>query len=226
VQAVGGCDCYGPNMRIAELVGRHREVYHLAADGAWPAIQKHGLWSTEAIARDLPPDQAAALRGHRPEIVEVDHPVLGRIVVRDQKLINMATLEKALPSLMSADDWLGILNRRVFFFPTDEAVERLRSSRAYKDGTHTVLIVDTESLLSAHRHRVELASINTGSATGGRTPGKRARDTFQPIERFGVERPAELRELSVLDRVTDIADHVIRVERRHGDGTREVLFER
>jgi hypothetical protein len=213
-------------MRISELIGRHPELFHIAADGAWPTIRRHGLWSTEAIARDLPEDLAAAIRAHRPEIVEVDHPVLGRIMIRDQKPINMSTLARSLPSLISADDWLSILNRRVFFFPTDEAVERLRTSRSYRDATHTVLTIDTESLLAAHRHRVELTSMNTGAAPGGRTPGKRARDTFQPIERFGVERHVELSELSVLDKVEDVAEHVTRVERRHSDGTREVLLER
>jgi transposase len=93
---------------------------------------------------------------------------------------------------------------------------------AYRDVAQTVLTVDTQSLVAAHRGRVWLSPMNSGSTI--QNPLPRGIDTFKRIEEFPfweratTRRPAaNVVELLVEESVPDIEDHVLAVHRCRND---------
>jgi hypothetical protein len=164
--------------RFAEL---HPRLYHMAADGAWAAIQEYGLLSATAILDMAGLDAAARIpleRQRRMDSVAVD--VDGhRFVLRDQKPLNEAKLEACLTD-MTVPEWIQMLNRKVFFWPTESRCRDLIGARAYRDQWHTVIEVDTAGLLE--RHEVRLSPINAGAVLY--SPPHRGSHTFTSIADF------------------------------------------
>jgi hypothetical protein len=209
---------------IAEL---HPRLYHMASDGAWPSIRRHGLLSTSAlldlfeISRDL---REALETKHRPETVEIHHPIHGTASIRDQKPMSDASLARALAGTgLAPADWYRLLNQRVFFWTTEERLGRMLAAAPYRELNHTLLTVDTRLLLERHQERVTLSPINSGATRPMAAP--RSPTTFQPIESFPYERyrisrgrRAAIVELAVAGSVSDIANLVVDARRlRYGD---------
>jgi hypothetical protein len=210
-----------------DLIRLYPELYHVAADGAWPSIQRHGLLSTAALVtrwgvRQGAP-QAAILTRRRGDDLELTHPQYGAAVIRHQKAMHEPSLAAALEDLSPAE-WYTLLNERVFFFLQKARLNELLSARSYRDDAHTVITVDTRSLLAAHEDDIELTRVNTGFAQRF-SAEPRGRDSLQPIDEFthparshASTKVTDVAELAVLRGVRDIAKHVTRVERVR-DGT-------
>jgi hypothetical protein len=151
---------------------------------AWPMIQKHGLLSVTGLLDLLAIDSRLRERlesQHRPHGTQLRDPEGGIVVVRDQKPLSVKRLQTCLTD-MTVSDWLRLLNRKVFFWPTERRVSDLLKARAYRDRRHLVLVIDTASLLATHQQRVTLSTINTG-ATIFDAPA-RGSETMVPIEVF------------------------------------------
>lgn len=217
-------------MRTSDLTRLYPEMYHMAADGSWPSIARHGLLSTAALV-DLweitsPDLRDSLLRQRRPEQVPIEHPEHGVAIVRDHKPIREAALAGALID-MTPEQWIEVLNERVFFFVQRMRLESLLG--AYRREAQIVITVDTASLVAAHEDRVELCRINSGFAQP-HNKAPRNRQSFLPIaeyphrdRRTPSPQGIDLAELTVLGGVPDIADHVIRVERVFGGEVLERL---
>src|SRR5690606_19027857 len=154
------------------------------------------------------------VRQHRPECVELRHDTFGKVVVRDQKPMSDAGLLRCLDNGLTPPDWYELLNRRVFFWPTEKRLHRMMCARAYKSDTHAVIVVDTASLLDAHFNNVLLSKMNSGCTVP--FPHARGSKTFLPP----TEHPFESRlkasgegfaELLVEYAVPDIVDHTVEV---------------
>ena len=222
-------------MDVAELIARYPRLYHMAEDGSWADIKTHGLLSTKALL-DLfqvsPDKREAAYSRHRPESTVITHPVYGRAVIRDQKPMDDRGLHRALQDSLTPREWYELLNDRVFFWLTEERLTRLLSARAYRDRTHTVLTVDTTTLVSAYKDQITLSPINSGCTKP--MPQPRGRDTFQRITDYPFAfmlakrgaRNDPIVELAVNYNVPDVADHVVRVDRRRGVTIIERLYDR
>ena len=214
-------------MQSKELIRLYPELYHVAADGAWPSIERHGLLSTSALitrwgVRQGAP-QAAILTKRRGESIELSHPDYGTAVIRHQKAIHESSLEAALADLTPAE-WYALLNDRVFFFLQKTRLNELLSARLYRDDAHTVITVDTRSLIGAHEDDIELTTVNTGFMQRFNAE-QRGRDSLQSIAEFAhpvraraSTKVTDVAELAVRHRVRDITTHVKRVERVR-DGT-------
>src|SRR5690349_2502787 len=117
----------------------------MAEEGSWPNIQLHGLLSTSALL-DLyaitGSDRAAAESRHRPENIALADGTLPQAIIRDQKPLNMARLEGCLTD-MTPTEWLRHLNRRVFFWTSENRLLRLLNAKPYKCLAHDVLTVET-----------------------------------------------------------------------------------
>lgn len=216
-------------MTEAELVAAHPQLWHMAEDGAWPSIQRHGLLSTTALldlygvggearetleARRRPAPAALAAAG------------LPGAVVRDQGPLSEAKLAACLDDGLSPADWLRLLNRRVFFWLKRRRLDELLAGRAYRNRPHTVLTVDTASLLAAHGSRVTLSPINSGATVYDAK--RRGLSTFRSVADYPLRekgRRKAIAELTVEHSVPDIADHVVAVHRAAGGGF-ELLWER
>jgi hypothetical protein len=211
-------------MTPEELTDRFPRLYHMAEDGSWPSIAARGLLSTSALL-DLYGIEGAERdtieRQRRRDKVRLDDPILGPVIIRDQKPLPESRLATCLEDGLTPADWYSTLNGRVFFWLTETRLETLLAARAYRSEPQTVLIVDTAEVIARYASEVELSPINSGAVMPIARP--RGRSTFLPIKEY--ERP-NVAELCVLRAIPDIAELVIRVERRSPTGDRTVLFAR
>ena len=221
----------GIGIEPEELAERYPRLFHMAAAGSWSSIARHGLLGASALL-DL-----FRISGERREEIESRHrpesvPICGgRAVVRDQKPMNEAGLRKCLRDGLTPREWYRMLNSKVFFWETRERLEKMLRARAYKNMWHTVLVVDTESLLADCRDRVTLSPINSGSTLF--RPPPRGRDTFlppgeYPFRRRRRERGASdaIAELAVDRSVPDIRKHVLLVEERKAGAPPKLVWRR
>jgi hypothetical protein len=206
-------------MDEATFLARYPRVWHLAHGDAWPGLRRHGLLSAQRLVElfERGDDADPLLGQRRPDPVVLEHPVHGSAILRDQHPLNAAKLQRALQDGMEVEEWLRLLNRLVFFFPSRQALDVLAS--AYADQPQLVLTLNTRSLVAEYGVWVKLASINTGSVLYN--PAKRGRDTFLSIARHDPKRP--VKEIAVHDGVPDLVRHLITVERRLPDGTTETI---
>ena len=211
---------------LAELIRDCPTLYHMAERGSWPSIRQHGLLSTSALL-DLygvqGPERDAIEGRRRPEGVPIEHPALGRIIIRDQKPMDDAGLRKCLLDGLSPEDWYRLLNRRVFFWLTRSRLDRLLNARPYRNLEHDVLELDTAPLVAAYQNAITFSPINSGATRP--FPAPRGRATFQSIADYPYaqwrskrSRGGRVVELAVDYGITDIARFVRRVTTMRSDG--------
>lgn len=206
-------------------------LYHMAEDGSWPSIQQHGLLSTESLVTlfEVPADRREALLTmRRPNLVQISHPKLGTAVIRDQKPLSERKLEQCLTGV-SVQDWLRLLNSKVFFWLQEVRLTRLLGAAAYRGVPHTVITVDTASLIAKYRSTIELSRINSGSTVYA--AASRGSNTFLPISDYPHpprKRPAaagsDVAELAVDTGIPDISEYVVAVDRRVGPNIEEMIW--
>ena len=203
------------------IAERYPVLYHMAEAGSWPSVHDRGLLSTSALL-DLfevtgPERDSIELR-RRPESVLIEHPTHGTAWIRDNKPINETVLRRTLVG-MTEEEWYRTLNGRVFFWLSEDRLDRLRRAPPYAPRLHDILTIDTAALLDRHGDRVELAHLNSG-AVHPAADYPRGAGTFRPIalyrwqERLGVAPSEPIVELTVLYAVPDIRDLVVDVTTR------------
>jgi hypothetical protein len=195
----------------------------MAEDGSCPSIQAHGLLSTSALMDryGLAGAEREALEGrHRPETTRISRLGLPDAYVRDQKPMSDKALRRCLAPGIEPADWYRILNDKAFFWLSKKRLWRLLKGRAYRSQPQTVLTLRTEGIVEAHRDRILLSPINSGSTI--MNPRARGHDTFMRIADFPfAERKAtralenNVVELTVSGGVPDVANHVLAVHRVH-----------
>lgn len=220
-------------MNEADLIANFPRLWHMAEDKSFDSIVESGLLSTSALLDlyEVKGDERRVLeKQRRPESVLLEKEGLHSAIVRDQKPMTASALEKCLQDGLTAEEWFEILNARTFFWVSRNRLRRLLGARAYRDRPQTVLTLDTKSLVEAHRDKIELSPLNSGSTIY--RPAPRGRDTFLPIADYPFEtwqkkRPTEnsVVELVVREGVPDILKHLIAAHRVH-DGKKEELWRR
>jgi hypothetical protein len=223
-----------PTVNAADLGRLYPTLHHMAEGGSWPRIQQVGLRTTTQLVDECGPDPAARheiLGQRRAKSYTLTHPVIGAVTIRDQQPLGLHNLTPALTD-MTVEQWLGLLNDRVFLWAHPSRLAKLLEARLYRDSVHDVLVLDTARLVDAHRDRIRLAGMNTGSTMFPNAP-KRGSDTFQTIDSFpfderrraGKALAYNVVEVCVLDGLHDVTDFVVRVERRRGAAVLETLYE-
>lgn len=200
----------------------------MAADGAWPSIEKHGLLSTASLVErwEVESDlvRSTILDRPREDSTVIESVALGPATIRDQKAIHEPSLASSLIG-MTVPEWLAMLNERVFFFVHATQLATLMRSRSYIKDAHTVLTIDTRRFVEAHENEIEITQMNSGFSQRHNAK-RRGRATFVPLREFTHalrdisqrKTPWDISELCVRGAVQDIRDHVIRVERvRNGE---------
>lgn len=221
----------GIGIEPEELAERYPRLFHMAAAGSWSSIARHGLLGTSALLdlfRISGERREKIESRHRPESVSICG---GRAVARDQKPMSDAGLYKCLRDGLTPREWYRLLNSKVFFWVTRERLEKMLNARAYRQKWHTVLVVDTKSLLAECLERVTLSPINSGSTLF--EPPLRGRDTFLPPDRYPFQRRRKERgasdaiaELAVDRSVPDIRKHVLLVEERKAGTPPKLVWRR
>ncbi len=208
-------------MTEEELVATYPRLWHMAHDGAWPALREHGLMSAAALVDAYGGGEAereVLLRTRRPQSVPLGLQGMPGAVLRDQKPMSDAALAKCLRGGVTPAQWYELLNSRSFFWLSRERIWRLLRARAYRGRPQTVLTMDARGLVARHRNRIWLSPINSGSTLF--SPQPRGLDTFSRIGDFPFRERANGRrvednvvELLVEHSVPDLADHVLAVHR-------------
>ncbi len=209
----------------AELIARYPRLWHMAHDGAWPAIREHGLMSATALL------DAYGVQGplryelgscRRPESVPLEIAARPKAVLRDQKPMSDGALLGCLQDGLTPKDWYELLNSRTFFWLSRQRIWTLLSARAYRDVRQTVLTLDTAKLVAAHRERIWLSPINSGATLFN--PQPRGNKTFRRIADFPYAERSKTRidannvvELVVDHSVPDVADFVLAVHSVQND---------
>ena len=156
-----------PPLTPEYIAKRWPRLFHLAEEGSWDSIRRHGLRSTTALL-DLYEVEGAKRQpiesARRPESVKIEHPVHGVAWIRDNKPINETVLRRTLGG-MSEADWYRTLNRRVFFWLEKARLDSLRN--AYRDRRHDLLVLSTAKLLDRYAEVVELSHLNSGAVHPG-----------------------------------------------------------
>ncbi len=223
------------------LAKRYPLLFHMAELGSWPSIQKYGLRSTSALLDmyEIHHSARATIECyHRPKSVQISHPNFGRAVIRDQKpmsekhlLLQLANNRgPVLRDGLTPSDWYRILNSKVFFWLNRERLKTLLRARAYRTRRHTILAVDTKSLLASHLNRVFLSPINSGNTHP--YPQPRGLSTFLSPREYPFEmwrqkrrlRGEPIVELAVEHSVPDIRHQVVRVEEDGADRPPELIW--
>lgn len=211
------------------LVQLYPRLYHMAHEGAWPSIERHGLLSTTALldlfgVNGARREQLESSRRSKSE--EINHPTHGRALLRDQIPLNETKLLKALQDDLTPPEWYRLLNRKVFFWGPESRLGILRSAREYGADRQTIIVVDAAQLLARHAHRVLLCHMNSGTTQPMAFP--RGLRTFLPIEEYPVaERrkkygiKSAVAEVTVDYAVPDLREFVVEAYETGGGRTRQ-----
>jgi hypothetical protein len=208
-----------------QLLFNYPRLWHMAHEGSWDAIREHGLMSARALLDHYAVTGAArdALESaRRPESVPLARDGLPGAVIRDQKPMNDVALARCLTDGLRPADWYRLLNSRTFFWLSRRRIWSLLKARAYRNLPQTVLTIDTASIIAAHRHRIWLSPMNSGSTLFNALP--RGSATFQRITDFPFDVRRQTRslhanvvELVIEHSVRDVANHVLAVHEVLGD---------
>ncbi len=206
-----------PALSPEDLAARHPRLYHLTEPGALPGIMRHGLLPTQRLLKlfEVPEtDRRAIERQRRPASIALTHPVHGRARITDNLPLSMTALAACLDDGLAPEDWLRILNERVFFWADEKGLATLSGARLNRTREREVLVLDTLSVARRFRGRMELSAINSGATI--RRAARRGLSTFVPLERHSYEMWRRLRggrdrvrEVTVVGGVLDVADHLI-----------------
>lgn len=217
-----------------DLIANYPRAFHMAETGTWESIKEHGLLSAYALLDLFEIDgegRKRILEQHRPESVTINHPTHGSAVIRDQKPMRDSALRKCLDNGITPKEWYKTLNRRAFFWVSEDRLNRLLGARAYRSKQHCILTVDTAELVRRHCDRITLCPINSGSTIY--VPQPRGANTFRSIADYPFDAWRSKRgvqnavvELVVDYSVPDLAEFVLRVEERSGHALVRRIFDR
>jgi hypothetical protein len=221
------------SMTIEQIIEFYPRLYHMANEGTWESIRERGLLSTTALLDlfGIQGEERHRIEScHRPVSVKITHSKHGTIVIRDQAPMRETALRKCLGGI-SPQAWYELLNRKAFFWVTEQRVQTLLGARLYRQKEHTVMTIDTESLLTEHASKVGLSPINSGNTLYN--PRPRGAHTFCPIAEYKFEERRKKRglanavvELAVDYSVPDLFKHTILVESRRGNQVLKTLHKR
>ena len=219
---------------LEEVISDCPTLFHMAEIGAWDSIRERGLLSTSALL-DLYGVSGAKRESiesvRRPESVAIKGRELPAAVIRDQMPMDDKGLERCLPAHITPRDWYELLNSKVFFWLTRDRLHRLTSAGAYRHKSHDVIVVDTRSLIEAHRERIWLCPMNSGCTKP--CPHPRDENTFSRIPAYPYEhwkstyrkRGEWVVELAVDYSVPDIVNHVTKVIVMRGAEILEEIYD-
>ncbi len=218
-------------MKIDKLLTDYQYLYHMAEDGSWENILKHGLLSTSALLDKW------GYSGRKREEIEIEcrrekkticHPEFGEVVIRDQKVMPPESLDTCLLANLKPRDWYKLINGKIFFWAKKERLGWFLGAQEYKNSPHVVIKVDTSVLLNQYANRIRLTNLNTGSTISRKPypPKKRGLESFQRIEDFSPF--SEVVELAIDYGIPDIVSYAISVTRwiAHKKGYEAPVFEK
>lgn len=220
---------------LDEVISDSPYLYHMAMKDSWASIQQHGLLPTNELLDLFEVDdeeRTSLTTKRRPQCVKIVHATYGVAIVRDQIPLHDSDLLKCLTGGLTPQDWHAVLNERVFFWLTEERLERLMCAGAYRKSQHLILKVPTGQIIDDFRNSIELSPMNSGCTKP--FPHPRGPETFLSIDDYPYEfwkktrkRKAGERvvELTVIGGVPDIAKYVVQASIQSCNGDTTIIYE-
>ncbi len=208
-------------MTAEELAALHPRLFHLCERAAVDGILRNGLWSTVRLlaGSDLSEaERSNILLRRRPAPVPLLHRAFGSVTINDNLPLSEIKLAACLDDGLTPADWLGLLNRKVFFWAREEDAESLLGAAGNAGRVKVLLVFDTRSLLEAH---CASTAINTGQTRFPlKMAARRGLSTFAPLVGLDYARwrkdtrsgaPRRIKEVVVEAGVPDAEHHVLKV---------------
>ena len=201
--------------QLDSVLTRSPRLFHMAELGAWDGIRRDGLLSTSALLDlyEVHGGTRFELESERRNaIAPLQAHGLSGAKLRDQLAMDDAGLRKCLEDGMTPRQWYECLNAKVFFWLTQERLDRLSGAKPYRSGEREVLVLDSRELVTAYRDKIWLCPMNSGATKP--MPHPRGRSTFSRIGDYPYDkRPPRERvvELCVDYGVEDVERFVRRV---------------
>jgi hypothetical protein len=212
-------------MSPEELADKHPQLYHVTLPEAVESIKTHGLLSTSKLLDlfGVPELQRFPIESQRrPSRVTITHPIHGSVVVTDNLPLTEKALNNCLDDGLTPQQWLLMLNARVFFWPDVYKLQSLLNARANRKRTLAILSFDTVSLARAHMSRLELCPINSGATM--RKPARRGLNTFTPAASVGYadwrrrrKQLDSVKEIAIVNGVPDASQFLLSVSLHQQD---------
>ena len=178
-------------------------LFHMAEKGAWAGIKKHGLLSTSSLLNlcGISGKKRREIESeHRSKIIEINSRGLCAAKIRDQLPMDGKGLRRCLPKEISPKQWYEFLNNKVFFWLTEDRLNRMLNAKAYRNTTHEVLVLNTRELVDEYREEIRLCPINSGAIKPAYA--KRDYSIFYRIEDYPYK---ERKRRSINDRVAELS---------------------
>ena len=157
----------------------------MAESNALPSILDHGLLSTSSLLDLFEVNGLVRIRLERRvrrQSEKITHAQYGSAVIRDQKpIVNETRLAKCLQGA-TPEEWLRLLNSKVFFWLDRARLDRLRSARAYRQQKHLILTLNTRKVVDDYSAQITLCAMNSGNCLP--YPHNRSPASFSSIENF------------------------------------------
>ena len=159
-------------------------LFHMAEADTWESIKRYGLLSTRAIL-DLLKIEGKKRQdieaSYRKDYVLIEDKQHGKFLIRDNAPLHLNKLKACLID-MTPEQFYRELNKKVFFWATEQRVKGLLGARRYRNRKHTVIKVSSQLLLKNYQKKMYLSRINSGSAVYQPTP--RGKNTFVPFSQW------------------------------------------
>lgn len=205
-------------MTPIDLASRYPHLFHITTPGAWESIRKHGLLSTSRILDlfEVENSYRYVLESKRREKeVPLYHSQHGSLILNDHQPLSESALLKCLDDGLLPENWLNILNARVFFWPTEEHLQQHLNARFNRNRSREIIVIDAFKLAKDYAANMELSPINSGSTI--RKPARRSLKTFTPLLQYPFEEWRKLRgqqdnirEVTVRGAILNIEKYVIK----------------
>ena len=203
-------------MTPAAFAARHPRLHRLGMEGAHEGVRRHGLLTAAQIAASagivLPTTP-------RPGPIRATLPDGTAVTITDNLPLSFEALAPVLDDGLTPEDWLAMLDDRVFLWPDRRlAAGNLRARRRLGYASEWQCY-DAATLLTPVWDRAEIAPINTGSTV--RRPARRGRATFAPLGALdwdawrrarGRKAPDRVKEVTVRGGAPDAGAALIAVE--------------
>lgn len=174
-------------MEKQALINSIPYIYHLTDRNNLRFVKTEGvLYSTLTLierSTTLNKDELSTIRRDGHTVLNVNGV---KVSIRDQRPLN-AALNKCLEGNCTREDYIRLLNSRVFFWAT---LERLQIHfKRYEDENPIILRIETVVALELNPH-VQLCRLNSGATRpshhlGGKAPS-RGFDTFKTLDDFNL----------------------------------------
>jgi hypothetical protein len=200
------------------------KLFHITSPDAYLSIFKHGLLSTASLLETFgwsASEIDALITQPRGDFVTIPNADGHGARLSHQKPINVAMLRRCLDVTGTSEaDYFRYLATRVFLFPTTDAASGFNAALLLA-GPVDILTLNTFAILQGAGDRVVVSRFNSGSSP--RSPVAKGRDTWVRLEDFE-RRVAEIKEVTVLERIENVEALTVSVVRVHEDGTRRRIW--